>query len=533
MKILRKAMILSVSGILSSMAMDQGKKPNLEDLDQDEIALANSDLNLRLNSDDWNRILGEPRADDKALDLRQKVLQALKIRANRARVNPEDAQLIIKTAQEDEKKAREHIGQATDAWAQSEAITQDINESIAAILLDIKGFTAIAKNSQETVRRIQEQLVDLNRLYAQAKDIGRDKMATLEKMNAMIAMLGRDTDEQANTIQEINVLLGLLKEPQPEKIELVPQHIIVKSDDEIDQDYEDYILQLFNGNPYPLSIEDLDRKINPMDWLSQFPLNTDKNNVKLPTGDYSISSSGFWAYHLSNDIKQLNSRGQGWKIHISAMPYSAEEIAKLILPKIEGVPSQKGKTVSYKIIGSIPLMRTLYSLKYASGKETQPGKFLVIYPENTEHAYELAKVIDQVILDAKQSGQLSDNDFLPLLGDAEVGESHQVYVRYGRHTGGLVKMVDNMNISMTQESGQFSNTVEDDRFTPWPDFMNKKNSQWKDIPNPFKDLPLSWVWNNRKITWETRPDSWLDLSTSMNESSMIESDIKKDQDLEG
>lgn len=309
--------------------------------------------------------------------------------------------------------------------------------------------------------------------------------------------------------------------------------------DYYDRTYDDFIKEQFG-----MSLLERISEVKPISFLENYQLNTGINNINLIPGVYAQANWGspFWAQKISEDKDQTNPKGQGWKIHISAMPHSAVKIAQLILPKIEGLPSQEGKHVSYKIISTIPHMRTLYSLQYVVGKETQPGKFLVIYPENTQHAYELAKTIDQLIFAAEKSGQLKEQDFQPMIGDATVGYSHQVYVRYGRHfvipqfSPNEIKEVDEMNITMKPGDLDFwqrpYTMVEDDRFTPWPDFMNKNNETWSKVNNPFQDLPLEWVKDGKKITWETRPKSWLNLSKSLRESEIMEHDLQIDKGLD-
>ncbi|HXF90321.1 MAG TPA: hypothetical protein VNJ29_00160, partial [Candidatus Nitrosotenuis sp.] len=267
------------------------------------------------------------------------------------------------------------------------------------------------------------------------------------------------------------------------------------------------------------------RKIDPMTLLDNFKtegkLNT--TDLTIPPGKYAMPFMGtFWHQNSTrSELEAVNPRGQGWKIHISALPHSAKKIASLILPEINNLPHQKGPRVFYKIIGSLPLMRTMwYVYGKVKGQESQVGKFLVIYPDNGAHAYELVKKIDNILVSAKKRGLLKDSDFIPLLGDAQVGYSGWVYVRYGGLTVHQVKKLDPMEATMQLgEESSIELFQDDDRFHPWPDFMNKGNMFWKSQPNPFYDLPLKWTPINKRkvITWENRPNSWFELDNTEDE----------------
>ena len=126
---------------------------------------------------------------------------------------------------------------------------------------------------------------------------------------------------------------------------------------------------------------------------------------------------------------------QGWKIHISALPHSAQKIASFVLKTIEDFDIlSQGNHTYFKIINSIPAMRSMYYITghlEGDGRETQTGKFITIYPQNKKHAMALVKLIDNAFLWAKKGKVLNNNDFYALSGEAQIGESGWVYIRYG------------------------------------------------------------------------------------------------------
>lgn len=213
---------------------------------------------------------------------------------------------------------------------------------------------------------------------------------------------------------------------------------------------------------------------------------------------------------------------QGWKLHISAMPHSAEKIARLILPYL-------GKEVSYKLYGSLPLMRTMWYYDETSMSKTQIGKFITIYPQDIGQAKYLAETIDAILLKAINSGELDPiNDFMPLSGDAQLGESGGLWTRYGVMAGHNDNMsVVNFDFTpkvnhnfpyqnhgikkslwMINEIKKANPIIIDSREYPWPNFMNEWPS---DIPHPFGDMPLRFAIKDstgniiKELDWRTRP----------------------------
>ncbi|CDZ78268.1 hypothetical protein BN59_02578 [Legionella massiliensis] len=245
--------------------------------------------------------------------------------------------------------------------------------------------------------------------------------------------------------------------------------------------------------------------------------------AELPPGNYACLDEVFFAPVRLPSLNVLPS--QGWKIHITAHPHSAQKIAALILSQIDAHIELAGNDGK-----GTPAQHTFYKYGNLKGerKETQAGKSITIYPSNRKHAAALAQTLDNILLWAIKGGILTKNDFYPCVGDALVGESGGIYVRYGY----LTRRED--RVQPTKYSKTFSvlpnsmlrhsldscisfaanvKAIKDDRRYPWPDFMNKNDLSWKDAKNPFPGLNLRWYFNSEMppITWENRPDFWLDL----------------------
>lgn len=297
-----------------------------------------------------------------------------------------------------------------------------------------------------------------------------------------------------------------------------PQQIHEKTPEMIDKEYHHFL-----ATSYP----DLATRYNPLkktfhDYVSWYNAQSsgpedrityNTHKPKFIPGNYGIPNSdvGFWQSWGEN----LGCT-QGWKIHVSAMPHSGKKIAEIVLP-IARSPSYLSQGVVGKVMSSIPLMRTLWSLAYINGEETQPGKFIVLYACTTNLAYDLIKNIDDALLEAKQKNILHDSDFQRLIGDANVGHSGGVFVRYGGFTQNKLSILSPSQIDIPHKTNAIAY---DNPSLPWPDFMNKegsyfksKDESWLNQANPFKDLPLKWhpYGKTTVMTWETRPNSWADL----------------------
>lgn len=386
---------------------------------------------------------------------------------------------------------------------------------------------------------------DLNKATAQVKGlaISLDRSQKIDLYNLIQAQYGKallntainlDLEEESSRALQafmeealpINALKEKEKEEKEEEIKKLdssengPKHNdladSIKNPEDVDTEYDTFIHNFapkIATYPVPIPIE------NPKEHL-QGKYTFNSQNPTFPEGKYAWPNplTNFWFMQSAPEFNEVNKRGQGWKIHITAMPHSATKIAQLVLPEItqNQLPGQQSSFVSYKIIRSIPLMRTFWALRNVTGQETQPGKFLVLYPDSWVHSYHLVKKIDEILNNSLRKGLLKKSDFLPLIGDAQVGTSGGVYVRYGRYTQGKVKRLTPLDETMPSEVAGLPMFDEDDRFYPWPDFMNKKNEYWSSHESPFHELPISWtsfVNPKHKInSWQKRPTSWQEIA---------------------
>lgn len=269
----------------------------------------------------------------------------------------------------------------------------------------------------------------------------------------------------------------------------------------------------------------------------------------LPAGRYAkLDQTPFVIRKFDDEIPYRLPR-QGWKIHISASEKGALKITGLVLAVIDQhielarTPGSRNFNRTYfKILGSIPNLRTMYYVTgnlQGDGRETQVGKLFTIYPANNKHARALTELIDTVLSYAKDTGILNDSDFYPLLGEALVGKSGGVYVRYGNMSSprdiirqtdykpaqhraqleivGPKKKKNTVPVMFTQSTESAVELteilVDDCRYFPWPDFMNRGNENWKEANNPFRDQNMRWTPGPGRmpITWENRPLFWKDL----------------------
>lgn len=112
----------------------------------------------------------------------------------------------------------------------------------------------------------------------------------------------------------------------------------------------------------------------------------------------------------------------GWKLHISAQPKSAKNIARLVLPYIIN------KNLSAKICLSLPFLR-LFTMKSC----VQCGKFIVIYTNNNDEARVVTNALHNIISNALKTGLLSPYDFCECIGDIKIGDTGALYARCGAY----------------------------------------------------------------------------------------------------
>jgi hypothetical protein len=245
----------------------------------------------------------------------------------------------------------------------------------------------------------------------------------------------------------------------------------------------------------------------------------------LPPGDYAKATKcAPWMQSVRFGNKA--ERGQGLKIHVSAKPETALKIAKIAIPIINA------NNIEYKVMYDLRYMRKLYYLsQYESlefltgdGQSTQAGKFIAIYPRDLNEARDIIQKLE----DAFKKHHLHPDDFVKLVGDAQVGDTGGIFARYGKFTrlkhkgrpSNSITPVDEFNVSIPPDlieketGGKYDPSlgVPDERIYPWPDYMNNRNLFKQPL---FGNLSVTWVNPNNPqqvITWDKRPNCWAELN---------------------
>ncbi|MGH8501770.1 MAG: hypothetical protein ACREVE_04735 [Gammaproteobacteria bacterium] len=107
---------------------------------------------------------------------------------------------------------------------------------------------------------------------------------------------------------------------------------------------------------------------------------------------------------------------EGWKLHVSATPQSAQQIAE-VLPKLRQM------NIYHKVVLSRDKLVLL------EGSDTQAGKFITIYPKDVEEAKRIVKMLDEALAGRGLAGTV-------IKGEKAVGSSGLVYARYGEFKDG-------------------------------------------------------------------------------------------------
>jgi hypothetical protein len=141
---------------------------------------------------------------------------------------------------------------------------------------------------------------------------------------------------------------------------------------------------------------------------------------------------------------------EGWKLHVSATPQNAQQMAAEVLPKL------RDANIHHKVVFSTE------KLKGLRWDETQRGKFITIYPKDLEEAKRIVKLLDEVLAGTGLEGPV-------IKGEKAVGSSGLVYTRYG----GFTKK------TTTDPSG---NEVKDVRGQVKPDWMTE--DPWDETAEP-------------------------------------------------
>lgn len=128
------------------------------------------------------------------------------------------------------------------------------------------------------------------------------------------------------------------------------------------------------------------------------------DSVLADTGDkdrWKVAKDGFW--YCLTPAEQLR-RTQGWKLHISATPMSAETVLARSLPALLEGDSP------FKFAGTLENVAQLNARNTPRGHS---GKFITVYPQSDEEAVRLAEALHQATVGLDGPRILSDRPYQP------------------------------------------------------------------------------------------------------------------------
>lgn len=179
---------------------------------------------------------------------------------------------------------------------------------------------------------------------------------------------------------------------------------------------------------------------------------------------------------------------QGWKLHVGSTVNSISMVKILRL----AMPILLKNKMDFKIIPSL----FIYEMQ---GETTQRGKFITIYPKTEIEANMIADILDHKITLALKLGFLRKWDFSLSPGDAQLGDTGDLSVRYGAFSGEKLEQLDKNGKPLQGTKGE---TVEDNRSKPFPNFVleNYKTNPFGNLKMTWKDFskdeenPQEWIW---------------------------------------
>ncbi|MEM9290832.1 MAG: class III lanthionine synthetase LanKC [Acidobacteriota bacterium] len=127
---------------------------------------------------------------------------------------------------------------------------------------------------------------------------------------------------------------------------------------------------------------------------------------------WGLRLRGFWSNCYPAEFKYLP---HGWKIHLSAVPATAEETLKRTIPLVAS------RGIAFKFVSDEFMLRTSLSKNWA---RSGAGKFVTIYPRSIEEFKELIQALWEATQDMRGPYILSDRPYK---------DSRVVYYRYGEH----------------------------------------------------------------------------------------------------
>jgi len=184
--------------------------------------------------------------------------------------------------------------------------------------------------------------------------------------------------------------------------------------------------------------------------------------------------SGYTAYS-----GQFDFRSEGWKFHISADPWNAEEMAQLVMPVLQF------HNVKHKYL-------QLNQLRTRIGVEV--GKFIAYYPYSCAHAHMIAAAISGTLTGQRcAQGPIVKNE-------QPFGTSGVLYTRYGSYTSEFViapgvelKSVDPprgyrpYHDNGTIRPSWITPLLDDNTNTLFPKYNPRNMRYWKESDLPWKN----------------------------------------------
>lgn len=132
----------------------------------------------------------------------------------------------------------------------------------------------------------------------------------------------------------------------------------------------------------------------------------------LVPDDWRVSPSGFWTHCTPPDFPLLH---QGWKIHLSAAPWTAPETLDRVVP----VLVRHG--LAFKFVSDPTMLRISLSKNWS---RSGAGKFVTVYPPTTECFVDVIEELHQATAELRGPFVLSDRPYR---------DSRVVFYRYGEH----------------------------------------------------------------------------------------------------
>ncbi len=128
--------------------------------------------------------------------------------------------------------------------------------------------------------------------------------------------------------------------------------------------------------------------------------------------DWEIHARGFWTNSAPRGYKFLQ---QGWKIHVSAVAWTARETLERTVPLL----AERG--LAFKFTSDEAMLRLSLSKSWS---RAGAGKFMAIYPRSDEEFLEAIEALHMVTSDLRGPYILSDRPYK---------DSRVIFYRYGEH----------------------------------------------------------------------------------------------------